>query len=71
MHWLYIYLGTYDQNQRVQDFRTEYLVHGVMVRATADLLTKGHNCLELRYHSQNTVHICRKGSGDSAPTAVY
>lgn len=34
---LYTHLGRYDQNQRVQDFRNEYLVHDVMARATSGM----------------------------------
>lgn len=34
---LYTHLGRYDQNQRVQDFRNEYLIHDVMPRATSGL----------------------------------
>lgn len=37
MNRLYTHLGRYDQNQRVQDFRNEYLVHDVMARATSGL----------------------------------
>ena len=37
MNRLYTHLGRYDQNQRVQDFRNEYLVHDVMARATSGM----------------------------------
>lgn len=34
---LHTHLNRYDQNQRVQDFRNEYLVHDVMAKATSGM----------------------------------